>query len=478
MRDSRTFEQRLAAALDAYAGPPRAVDAATIAHRAAGASARSDWGWRRPHRDRLWLLAAALVTATLIAGVLLVAGQKPDRREQVLPSPIVAPFTSLDPTPTANPAVMSATFSCAEAQRWTSRTATTWKSTAPPPATEARSGWIAVWGTQDVPEVILVDPTTGDTCPIVRFEGRHSATPSANPEDPRSGIPVRGPLVWSPDGRALAIIVKQDTTVNDVVHRVGELFVWSELGLTQPVGPQREPSEFGTPAWSPDGSTLAVPLRSSIWFLSNVNSHELGCECVLLSVAWSPSGSRIAVSTQTRVFSEGLAVASVEADALTSVELGPGERGKPDHPSAPPYGWLDEQTLLVLDMDRGRITARAADGLTPDQDLGPIGSSIEEMQFPSPDRTGWLFEDNGLYINNLEGNDKRLIVPRKPFDTPLGWAPNSQAVGYLVDEVNSLQGIWVVNRDGSGWRRVNPGSFALESYGYAPFAWQPVWLRP
>jgi hypothetical protein len=55
-----------------------------------------------------------------------------------------------------------------------------------------------------------------------------------------------------------------------------------------------------------------------------------------------------------------------------------------------------------------------------------------------------------------------------------GWAPNSRALGYVDMVQDAGQGVWVVNRDGSGTRQVVAGPYVLED-PLSHFAWQPVW---
>ena len=489
MRDSRTFEQRLAASLEAYAGARRPVDASAIAHRAAAPSVVSWRGstqraWSR-RRASFWLVAAAIASIALIGSVLLAGSRNPPTPTQILPPPSGAPSVSPTVMPSALPStppvspLMSATFSCAQAQAGVGVHTTEWVSGPPPaPVISAQNGWIAVWGAEQTPEVILVDPITGAQCPTARFTHVYN--------DNSGGLPARGPLVWSPDGRALAMALRDEENL------VRELYVWSPAGLLGPLVSEGE-ADLGTPVWSPDGSRLAISMvarpgfrtGTTIRIFSKSAPHDIdvGCACAATNLSWSPSGTRIGAPTQSNSGVLGFAAGPVDGTALTAVKLTESERATPQNALAAPYGWVDDDTLLFINMAAERFVARPIQAGKSDRILGPIGTNsrfiYEDTAFLAPDRTAWLIRDRRLFVDGITADDFTTIVSQLPDYFPVGWAPNSLAVGYVIDNpLSPDRGIWTVNRDGSDWRQVAAGAFALQTDGSAPFAWQPVWPKP
>ena len=491
MHELSGFEQRLALALEVNAGARRPVDAAAIARRAieSGGAPRTRpaIGWRsRSTEPRTLLrlaLVAALVAIAVIAGGLLVGAWV--QRTADPPSPPPSGLVTSEPAPTAD--ATASTISCAEAQAAAARTSTTWTAgPAPASPSTADTGWIAVWGSNVVPELYLINPETGAPCRLATFEEYPNPPRVATRDGPRDWIPYRGPLVWSPDGRALAfVVVGQDNAVRD-------LYVWSEAGLAGPLLSVHEGLFWpGKPSWSPDGSLLAVPdigishlsAETNIWIVSKSGQPPRpiasGCVCHLSPVTWSPSGERIVATTREQSEVTAVVEGSIDAAQLRSMPLGFTERAA--DPEAAPYGFIDDETVLLVNSASSRFIGRPIDG-GPDRDLGAMGVTFDTLsQYRSslaPDRSAWLLSGGRVAVVDVAGGGLQTLLSDRPEFFQAGWAPNSRAIGYVLDLQNEDQGVWVVNRDGTGGRRVAAGPFVLEAEAPSAFAWQPVWPRP
>jgi hypothetical protein len=479
MHELSGFEQRLAVALEVHAGARRPVDAAAIARRAVGPRPVR----RRGTESRTLLrfaLVAVLVGAVFAGGLLVGAWLQ---QTPVPPSPSPSrPVTSAEPSTAAD--VMASTFSCEEAHAAASRTATTWTADAPPaPETQAENGWIAVWGGGAVPELFLIDPTTGEPCSLARFETYTNTSTVATPEEPLGWTPPRGPLVWSPDGQALAFVV----VGGDGAER--DLYVWSLAGLAGPLITRHDNKWSGTPSWSPDGSLLAAPDigttgvgATDVWIVDRTGapprSIASGCTCHLGQVQWSASGRSIAATTRGGLtVDDGIVAGSVDGDRLQAVPIlaEPVRSGFTEQV----FGFVDDQTLLLANPSPRRLTGHRIDG-GADHDLGPTRvTNVMTDNGPlslAPDRSAWLFSpwpSPGFGI--LEISDAATRTVEAGSADIYGWAPNSRAVGYVHEIQGADQGVWVVGRDGTGARRVAAGPYVLEAPVAGAFAWQPVW---
>ncbi len=173
----------------------------------------------------------------------------------------------------------------------------------------------------------------------------------------------------------------------------------------------------------------------------------------------------------------GIVAGSLDDAQLHPVPLANGEWAADFDDS--PFGFVDDETILIADAPAERFIGRPVDAGT-DRDIGPMGVTPDEISAfrtdLAPDRSAWLFSGSTLSVVDVADGERHVLVRDLPEFFPSGWAPNSRAVGYVVDLQSSDQGVWVVNRDGHDRRRIADGAFVLETE--APpgaFAWQPVW---
>ncbi|MFW6074998.1 MAG: S9 family peptidase [Chloroflexota bacterium] len=206
-----------------------------------------------------------------------------------------------------------------------------------------------------------------------------------------------GDLAWSPDGSTLAYIADFDPDNPDedkededtapkvrVTSRIDykvdglgyrgdvrrHLFV-VDLGSGDRRRLTEDVQDYGAPAWSPDGTTIAVG-RSAIDSdgsqlalvdVATGNMKLVGAEHGIVDQwAWSPDGKRLALSAEEgKTYQADLCIYDVEKDEIETIaddiEWKPGGRGGME---APPQ-WIDDDKVLFLGAHKGGTVITVAD---------------------------------------------------------------------------------------------------------------------
>ena len=210
---------------------------------------------------------------------------------------------------------------------------------------------------------------------------------------------------WAPDGRKLAFVSERDGDA--------EIYVMKADGSAQE-NLTRQPANDSHPSWSPNGRKIAfVSRRDGNAEIYVMNADGSGQRNVTrtpssdLDPAWSPDGRAIAFVQK-----------------------------KPKRAS--------ETYLYVVNADGSglrRLTTRPAHLLNPSWSAD--GKTIRY----------------GRYLVHADGSGQ----PELPRNVPLAgaWSPDGQRIAFAVayrtprvPETESDAGLWVVNADGSGARRV------------------------
>jgi hypothetical protein len=438
-------------------------------------------------RSLVVLVAALALLVALLGGVIAVG------------SGLIRRTVVNDQTP---PAAVS--LDCAAAQASAAVRTNAWS--AGPALTSPQPGWIAVWGTASRPDLILLHPVTGETCPLITFDDFNA--PSDHPATeagPRDWIPMRGSLSWSPDGSALAMIVAESQPCCRYA-----LYVWSGLGLAGPIIDVREPSYLHAPSWSPDGSLLAVGESTgsipgahdpaSAWIIAGDGSapREVRADCDACfggSVYWSPSGDQVAFRTwsnQDNGESLGIVAGGVDEPIVPLVPDTHGGDGL--------LGWASDESLWVvpfgvtvpLDVPEGAgrlfevpLDPRlnrvdhgflpAGPGVMPGGAvISPDGRQVLQLVERPRSLTGDL-----MLAGFPSGSAQRMVEGLPSIWGPMWWSPDGRTIGYLIDVQTPDQGIWLVSADGTGHRKLVSGSFVIgrDTYGSDDTllkVWQPV----
>ena len=429
------------------------------------------------------LLAAALLLVSLLAGAVAVGSGL-----LKLPSILPLPDPSLvveSPGPSSPPQEL--TFDCAAAQASASIRTDRWQA-GPAQTGAVRSGWIAAWGVGTTPELVLVNPVSGDICSLTAFHGYGPLS------DGRFG---GGPLAWSPDGSALAILVGG-------LNGATELFVWSPVGLAGPIL-HVESSSLYVPSWSPDGSRLAVGESTgnlagpfdpaSVWIVpgDGTAARTVQADCAACfggTAYWSPSGNRIAMHTWSEQDASigGIAVGSVGGSTLTVVS------GTSAGDAL--FGWANEGAVRVLGTDTHLVDV-GLDGVERvDHGVTGYGGPLRQSHLiaVSPDgmHAAVIVEEldmtGDLMLCEISSTRCDLVASNIPRYLPVWWSPDGQTIGYLMNVTCGpcpstplpAPGIWLIDPDGTGHRRLTNALhisiFSVSTWDtFAPAVWQPRW---
>ncbi len=234
-------------------------------------------------------------------------------------------------------------------------------------------------------------------------------------------------------------------------------------------------------AWSPDGMDLAYVARGGLQVVdvaTGASREIMSCGTrathYLCSLSWAPDGSRIAVAHDGMlelIDPEG-------GNRSTLVEL-PGI----DQPTWSPDGERiafqvvsDERSLYVIDRDGSDLTDLL--GPAPRDSIGywspawsPDGSKIAYIA-----STQWTEADHWrlrVEVVDADGSNPTELVEAGTcyclgFTPGLTWSPDGTSMAlFIIGLEEGADGLYVMNSDGTGLRRVAEG-------GDGNLAWRPV----
>ncbi|HEX8456399.1 MAG TPA: M12 family metallo-peptidase [Pyrinomonadaceae bacterium] len=211
-----------------------------------------------------------------------------------------------------------------------------------------------------------------------------------------------------------------------------------------------------SPAWSPDGSTLAF-VRNNYVYLMNADGSGLrrltNTSEPESSPAWSPDGSKLVLR---KVWDFYL----VSADGKTQTKLGPGG----DEPSWSPDGRKIVYTIGLYNQNHIYVINADGTGWTP-LTSGYAGYNSPEW---SPDGTKILFvgpSSTGsggaqIYLMNPDGTERQALTTPGANLEPV-WSPDGSLIAF-----NRGGDIYIMRKDGSDLTRVTSG---------ARYDMSPVW---
>ncbi len=285
---------------------------------------------------------------------------------------------------------------------------------------------------------------------------------------------------WAPDGRRLAFVSERDGDA--------EIYVMKADGSAQE-NLTRQPANDSHPSWSPDGRKIAfVSRRDGNAEIYVMNADGSGQRNVTrtpssdLDPAWSPDGRAIAfVQKKPKPSETYLYVVNADGSGLRRLTT------RPAHLLNPSWS-ADGKTIRY-----GRYLVHA-DG-TGQTELprnvplaGAWSPDGQRIAFAVAYRTPRVPEtesDAGLWVVNADGSGSRRVARKAAWSNP-AWSPDGRRIafrrfdGHLGGPQLGSAGpsdLYLVNADGSGLRRLTRHAENLRWFAWSPDGRTIAFLR-
>jgi len=229
-----------------------------------------------------------------------------------------------------------------------------------------------------------------------------------------------------------------------------------------------------SPAWSPDGQSLAYVSFESrlpsvyVQYLKTGERKRVSAKAgVNQAPAWSPDGKKLALTLSTRDGNLDVYVLDLETSALTRITDDPGIDTEPQ--------WSKDGQSIYFTSDRAGGPQIYKVGLKPGEHPRRLTFQGNYNARPrlSPDESQLAFvtQEDGAYriaVMNLKGNGDMQVLTRGQFDVSPSYAPNGAMIIYASRD-RGRGVLALVSSDGRVQERLVSSEGEVQEPAWSPF---------
>lgn len=267
-----------------------------------------------------------------------------------------------------------------------------------------------------------------------------------------SDEPVSGRPAWAPDGKSLAFLTRDSRMLTVIDAATGKRLQQAPVA-TEPSTGEFNLVALGGPSWSPDGTAIAFACRDRFGDelctidadgrrrrqLTNFEPAKEGNPRAASNIgppAWSPDGSRIAVAAypEVRGAAAGVFVIDLEyGSALQVSQLGPNSE----------LVWTSDSSRVVFSATsdgQSSIYRAESDGSYVSKIFGSLAQSLRNPSL-SPDDRYLAASGDGEVVLLRDGRETGTIqLPGLAASNP-AWNPSGEEIAIVArpDPIRSFQ---------------------------------------